>query len=535
MMDRRLYRWASRGVNASYSGGVAAILLGASALAGGAATRGLTVSSVEVIEPVLLGLSVALFAAALSTLGLHALARAGANARERDPGTVEDPVTGLPDRPSFVRALDEHARAMRARGTGTAVCLVRACNLDMAAASLSPDEVRRVLRTQARRLDALCGGPLPVGRVRDDTFAFVVGGSNPQKRALDDAYAAVHALSKEIPLDESAFSPRVAAGIALLPEDASDPDEAVDKALAALAVSVQHGNRQVFLYSHSTQARVRDALELERALRDAVLERKLDLVYQPIVDAASGRTIGSEALVRWRHPVHGDVPPATFIPLAERCGLVTAIDRFVLEEAGRRTMAWRSKLAMPELFVSVNLSATQFRDAHLAGWIAGLLRSSFIDPSAVVLEVTETATLPDVEHGSTVVNQLRELGVRVALDDFGTGHSWLSYLSRIEVDRIKIDQAFVRDVHENPRHRAICEAIASLARGLSLSVVAEGVEREEHARCLRELGVHYLQGYHFAGPLTPERFAAFARQSRDRSVRALRGRGTRGSLPIGTS
>ncbi|MBC7173857.1 MAG: EAL domain-containing protein, partial [Polyangiaceae bacterium] len=371
-----------------------------------------------------------------------------------------------------------------------AVCVVRACNLDTAAASLTPAEIKHVLRTQARRLHVLCGGSLPVAQIREDTLGFAVTGKRALKAAFDDAAAAVQALSKEISLERGAFSPRVSAGIAHFPDDAGDPEEAIDKALSALAVSVQHGTRQVLLYNQSAQDRVRDALELERSLREAVVERKLDVVFQPIVDAQTGRTLGAEALVRWRHPVHGVVPPSTFIPLAERCGLVAAIDRFVLEEAGRRTMAWRSKLAMPELFVSVNLSATQFRDTHLTGWIASLLHGALIDPSAVVLEVTETAALHDVDHGSKVVNQLRDLGVRVALDDFGTGHSWLSYLSRIDVDRIKIDRSFVRDVHVNARHRAICEAVVALARGLSLRVVAEGVEREEEARCLRELGVH---------------------------------------------
>jgi predicted signal transduction protein with EAL and GGDEF domain len=536
MKDTWLYDRLSRSTNARYSGKVATVVLICGALPVGVVARGLLEPGATTGHATVLVIVSAL-ASALCAMVVRALETPfGAPGRRGTSNAVSDVVTGLPDRASFVRSLEAHAQRPDASGRGYAVCVIRVCNLDMAAASLSPSEVRRVLRTQARRLDALCGGPLPVARVRDDTFAFAVGAHDTAKGALDDASAAVHALSKEISLEVGAFSPRVAAGIALVPEDAAEAEGAVDKALAALAVSVQHGNRQVLLYSHSTHARVRHALDLERALREAVVDRRLDLVFQPIVEADSGRTLGSEALVRWRHPVHGDVPPSTFIPLAERCGLVAAIDRFVLEEAGKRTMAWRSKLAMPDLFVSVNLSATQFRDTHLAGWIAGLLRASFIDPSAVILEVTETATLHDIDHGSSVVGQLRELGVRVALDDFGTGHSWLSYLSRIDVDRIKIDQAFVRDVHENPRHRAICEAIAALARGLSVRVVAEGVEREEHALCLRDLGIHHLQGYYFAGPLTPDRFAAYARESCERAARPPKVRsGGRSLVPLGTS
>ncbi len=475
------------------------------------------------------GMAVLLLVACAGALAaVHRLV--GNGARRRALAAHRDPLTGLPGRETFVRALAERAGSEGAAPERIGICAVRVCNLDLAAASLSTEEIRRVLRTQARRLDALCGGHVPVARLREDTFAFAVIARDADKAVLDDATAAVHALSKPIALDDGAYSPRASAGVAPYAARGESADDAVDHALSALAIGVQNASRQVVTFHPATRARMRDALELERALRDAVNDRRLHLVFQPIIDAASGRTVGSEALVRWRHPTHGDVPPSTFIPIAERCGLVAAIDRFVLEEAGRRTMAWRSRLGLPDLFVSVNLSATQFRDTHLTGWIAGLLRAAFVDPSAVMLEVTETAALPDLAHGSAVVRQLRDLGVRVALDDFGTGHSWLSYLGRIEVDRLKIDQSFVRNVHQSARDRAICAAVVDLARGLSLSVVAEGVEREEHARCLRELGVDLLQGYHFAGPLTPERFEAFARESRDRHARSPRGRGARVSL-----
>jgi EAL domain-containing protein (putative c-di-GMP-specific phosphodiesterase class I)/GGDEF domain-containing protein len=449
-------------------------------------------------------------------------------------GSLEgrDPLTGLPLRELFVRELRDRARAGSSRGALLAVCVLRVCHLDGASATLSAADVRHLLRTQARRLDVLCGGPWPVGRIREDTLAFAVPGAAARKGVHDAAATAMEALSADVAFDGGgSLTPRVSAGIALWPDDAYDPDEVVEKALSALSASVERGPRRLEVYTSGSQERMRHALELERSLRDAVNERRLRLVYQPIVEATTARVVGAEALVRWRHPVHGDVPPSVFVPLAERCGLIAAIDRFVLEEAGRRIMALRRELDAPDLFASVNLSATQLHDPHLTGWIARILHAAAIAPEAIVLEVTETAALHDLDRGSAAVKQLRELGVHVALDDFGTGHSWLSYLSRIEIDRIKLDRAFIHDVHADARGRAICEAVARLARGLSLGLVAEGVERLEEARCLIDLGVNHLQGYYFAGPLTEARFAAYARGSREPLAEAPRTEPPRAPAP----
>jgi EAL domain-containing protein (putative c-di-GMP-specific phosphodiesterase class I)/GGDEF domain-containing protein len=484
----------------------------------GSACLALGVPASTLIGVVTLGL---VLGAALSMVEVAgALGGIGA----RSEGTVGlddydyDALTALPLRERFVRELRKSTRGLSSEDACLAVCVVRVCNIDHASATLSATEVRRLLRTQARRLGVLCGGPWPLGRVREDTLAFAVPGTGAVKGVLDAASTAVEALSAAVVFEGGGFVPRVSAGVALWPEDAYDPDEVVEKALSALSSSMQAGPRRLRLYTSGSRERMRHAFELEGALREAVRAQRLTLVYQPIVEAETARVVGAEALVRWRHPVHGDVPPSVFIPLAERCGFVHGIDRFVLEEAGRRIMTLREELDAPELFASVNLSATQFRDPHLTGWIARILHGAAIEPAAVVLEVTETAALHDLDHGARVVKALRRLGVHVALDDFGTGHSWLAYLSRIEIDRIKLDQAFVRGVHSNPRHRAICDAVARLARGLSLGVVAEGVEKPEEARCLVELGMSHLQGYYFAGPLTAERFAAYARQSLERTA-----------------
>jgi len=217
---------------------------------------------------------------------------------------------------------------------------------------------------------------------------------------------------------------------------------------------------------------------------------------------------GVEALLRWRNPELGEVVPARFIPVAEDCGLIVPIGAWVLEEACRQAQTWR-EAGWPELTMSVNLSALQFRRPGLIETVAGALERSGLPSHLLELELTESILLQDVENTLDTVRQLKALGLRLSIDDFGTGYSSLSYLKRFAVDRLKIDRSFVRDVNTDPDSAAIVRAVIQLARSLRLDIIAEGVETEAQLAFLREEGCQGVQGHLFSRPLAPTALRVF--------------------------
>jgi len=233
--------------------------------------------------------------------------------------------------------------------------------------------------------------------------------------------------------------------------------------------------------------------------------------YQPQLEIGSGKVIGVEALLRWRNPELGEVAPARFIPVAESCGLIVPIGAWVLEQACLQAQAWR-QAGLSDLAVSVNLSAMQFRRFSVIEMVAGVLGRSGLPPHLLELELTESILLQHVESTLDTVQQLKRLGVRLSIDDFGTGYSSLSYLKRFAVDRLKIDQSFMRDVNTDPDNAAIVRAVIQLARSLRLDIVAEGVETPAQLAFLREEGCREAQGYLFSRPLPPAAMEAFLRE-----------------------
>jgi diguanylate cyclase len=230
------------------------------------------------------------------------------------------------------------------------------------------------------------------------------------------------------------------------------------------------------------------------------------LHYQPKIDINAGRIVGVEALIRWRHPKRGMVPPGLFIGVAEETGLIVPIGEWVLETACRQMAAWR-QADLPEITVAVNLASPSFRSGLLVSDIATVLRTFNLRPELLELEVTETMLMQDADATIRTLAQLHELGVKLAIDDFGTGHSSLSYLRRFRVDQLKIDRSFIAEMTDSPADAAITAAIVLFSQKLNLQVVAEGVETAAQATMLRQLGCHLLQGYYFSKPVEPEKLA----------------------------
>jgi EAL domain-containing protein (putative c-di-GMP-specific phosphodiesterase class I) len=290
----------------------------------------------------------------------------------------------------------------------------------------------------------------------------------------------------------------VSVGASAYPRDGEEFDLLLRHAHAALhRVKSEGGNGFQFYAKEMTQEAV-DRIELEHALRAAVSDKQLELHYQAQVDITSGRIVGMEALMRWKHPQRGPVSPAVFIPIAEESDLIQHLGVWALMEASKRLAAWHE--AGHIIRVAVNVSARQFRSDGFVDAVARAIRLNAIDPKYLELELTESAFIEDREKAVATLQALKQLGVQIAVDDFGTGYSSLSYLSGLPVDCLKIDRAFVTKLGQAGRDAAIAQAIISLGHVLGLRVLAEGVETEDEARFLRTHRCDEGQGYLFAKP-----------------------------------
>jgi len=278
-------------------------------------------------------------------------------------------------------------------------------------------------------------------------------------------------------------------------------------------------NRQVTFTSALHDDAV-DRLQLETDLRGAIERKELELEYQPICSLSSGRVESVETLLRWRRYPDVVVSPLEFIKVAEEVGLMGPIGRWVLREACRQRVEWgRKGQCSDDLAISVNLSPHQFTDATVVADISGILAETELAPSLLILEITETAIIGDIHVSYTILNELRQMGVRVALDDFGTGYSSLTHLSDLPIDTIKIDQSFVAGMCVRSQDALIIEAVITLARSLGMSTIAEGVETSEQMAALRLCGCDSMQGYLLSRPTTAELVPDMLRVVKGRAAR----------------
>jgi EAL domain-containing protein (putative c-di-GMP-specific phosphodiesterase class I) len=267
----------------------------------------------------------------------------------------------------------------------------------------------------------------------------------------------------------------------------------------------EQGRDNYQLYAPAMNARAAERLSLENRLRQALQNEELVLHYQPIVDLRNGRVRGAEALLRWRHPEQGLLPPSEFISLAEVSGLISPIGRWVLRTACAQAREWQT-LGNSRFTISVNLSPRQFVQTDLVAQVADALASGGLDAGSLDLEITESSAMENAEATVNTLWELRRLGVGISMDDFGTGYSSLNYLKRFPIDRVKLDRSFVRDIAANPEDAAIVRAVISMAHTLKLVVVAEGVENEDQLSFLRQHRCDEMQGFLFSPPVAAAEF-----------------------------
>ncbi|MFP5391771.1 MAG: EAL domain-containing protein, partial [Gammaproteobacteria bacterium] len=303
-------------------------------------------------------------------------------------------------------------------------------------------------------------------------------------------------------------------GIAIYPEDATDPETLIRYADTAMGRAKEAGRDGYRFFTAGMNVQARARLDLELALRQAVEQHQFSLHYQPKVDLNTGQISGAEALLRWDRPGHGMVYPAEFVPLLEETGLIVKAGGWIIDEACRQIAAWQRD-GVGEVRVAVNVSSRQFVEGDLELEIRRAIDRHQIDASLLELELTESALMVNAEHTIEVLSSLKTLGIRVAIDDFGTGYSSLAYLKRFPIDKLKIDIAFVRDVTINPDDAAIALAIISMAHSLHMYVIAEGVESMAQQNYLRRHRCDEMQGFHFSRPLPAKEMGELVLSNRE--------------------
>jgi len=421
-----------------------------------------------------------------------------------------DALTNLANRALF-RDRVERALANRDRRPGeVAVLFVDLDNFKTVNDSLGHGEGDRLLVAVAGRLLNATRGSDTVARVGGDEFAILLEGVADENEAAIVAERVTAALNAPFLLDERALSVRASIGIAV-GRSVATADDLLRNADLAMYRAKTRGKGLYETFHPEMHAEVVDQLELEIELCEAVEREEFVLVYQPIVELDSERAIGFEALLRWRHPRRGVLPPAKFIALAERTGVIVRIGRWVLGEACRQGAKWNEARTLESpLSMTVNLSGLQLEHDDLVADVRNALEMSGLEPECLVLEITESAIIRRGDVTARKMQELRELGVRLAIDDFGTGYSSLAYLQRFPIDILKIDKTFIDGLGRGGRDAALARTIIALGEMMSLHTVAEGIERPSQRSQLRALGCGLGQGFLFAKPLSVEDASALA-------------------------
>ena len=455
------------------------------------------------------------------------------NARLQEQAlSPRDPVTGLPTRETLIqRVVDALNPAAPVADRGpVSVLLLDVDRFEIVNESLGHAVGDRVLRDVGERISSVLGPDDAVARFGGDTFAVLLPGSDTDA-AMAFAERVQQQLKPPFSLDGRTWFISASMGISVGAPGATGGGDLLQEAEIALVSAKRHPTKRVAMFDPLSSRHARERLDVEAELWTALERDELTVHYQPILDLRTLRIVGFEALARWQHPSRGLVLPVDFIALAEESELIVAIGRVILEKACRQAQLWRRRWPDENLVMSVNLSPRQFLDPDLANGIRQVLRASGLEPSALELEITESSVMDRSEASLGVLQQLRALGVRIVLDDFGTGYSSLAYLRQLPLDTIKIDRSFVTDLDVRDPNVGIIRAVVSLAHGLGITVVAEGIETEEQARRLRELGCDMGQGYAWAHPAEPIRVGQFVNRRIDARRRSRKNGDHRAAQP----
>jgi diguanylate cyclase (GGDEF)-like protein len=424
-----------------------------------------------------------------------------------------DALTGLPNRMLLDDRIAQAIAHSQRHSHEFAVLVIDLDRFKLINDSLGHGAGDELLREVAQRLKSAVRAVDTTARRGGDEFVVLLDGPLTHAEAVEIGTRAIKVMEPSLRLLGIDVHISASIGIAFYPRDGASVDTLLARADAAMYSAKERGRNNLQCYAEGMSTMTQDRVKFESELHEALRNRQFELHYQPKVDTLTGRVNSAEALIRWRHPQRGLVPPNEFISIADECGLLDAIGEWVLFEACRQAKAWQCE-GLPSLRVAVNLAPSQFRFANLVDQIRRALEASGLNPQLLEVELTETAVMSDAEESIQILEAISRMGVLVSVDDFGTGYSSMSYLRRFPIDKLKIDRCFVDQMTRRPEDASIVQAIISLAHSLHLKVIAEGVETPEQLALLAELGCDQYQGFHFSPALEPTQFLAFVKQSR---------------------
>ena len=450
-----------------------------------------------------------------SLLGLvrerQPLARISARLPAQPPDPIEDALTRLPTRTHFETQLAAAVMRCDASHDKLALLFIDLDGFKPVNDTFGHSSGDRVLHSVGKRLKACANSGDVVARVGGDEFLVLITEAGTQDDVARRAQRIVDALAQPFELEDRQVAIGCSIGIAFYPDNGQHA-KLVSRADAAMYAAKRAGGAGFCFFVPAMEDDARERFDLLRDLRLALENNELELYYQPKMDASSGKVTAAEALLRWKHPTRGMVPPTVFIPIAERFGLIRSIGQWVIEDACRQARVWHDKGL--RMRVAINLSAVQMRQDDIVARIEGALARHRVDPSLLTCEITESVAMEDTKATQATFRELGAAGIHLSIDDFGTGYSSLAYLRKLPAEELKIDRSFVMDVEHSADARAIVNAVVKLAHALGLKVVAEGVENERQQRVLVQLGCDELQGFLFAKPMTARALLLWAMDDR---------------------
>src|SRR5580692_1088128 len=368
----------------------------------------------------------------------------------------------------------------------------------------------KLLQSVAKRLVDCVRGSDTVSRQGGDEFVVLLTEVGQSEDAAITARGMLQAVAEAHPIDQHDLHVTTSIGLSVFPDDGLDAEALVKNADTAMYQAKENGRHSYQFFKPAMNVRAVERQSIEEGLRRALDRQEFALHYQPKIDLLTGVITGAEALIRWTHPTRGAVSPANFIPVAEDCGLILPIGKWVLREACKQARAW-IVAGLPLGSIAVNISAIEFRDDSFLDNVFAILGETGLDPSFLELELTESVLMKRADFTASVLQSLRARGIRLALDDFGTGYSSLSYLTRFPLDALKIDQSFVRQISLETEDTSIVAAVISMGRSLKLRVIAEGVETQQEFAFLKAQHCDEAQGYYFSRPVSVKDFAVLLR------------------------
>jgi diguanylate cyclase (GGDEF)-like protein len=450
--------------------------------------------------PLSLVLTIGLVCAVLPVMAVVRLNHVFEHVRESVEQTAQvalvDTLSGLPNRRSFMIALDKNLLALDPDGAGIAVMFLDLDRFKEVNDRFGHAAGDRLICAFADRIRARLRGSDVLARFGGDEFAIIQTNVKGVQDAEALAKRVLEATSQGFQLDEAMAHVGVSIGISLAHGPRHSVDDLMRQSDIALYRAKNDGRNRYMLFEAGMDTQIQLRKIVEDDLRQAIETDRLELYYQPQVTAFGAEITSFEALVRWRHPVRGYIPPSDFIPLAEASGLVMMLGDWVMRRACADAVSWPSKLG-----VAVNVSPIQFKQPDFVARVGEILAETGLDPHRLEVELTEGVLIDDADAAESAIIDLRAMGVRVALDDFGTGYSSLIYLRRFAFDKIKIDRGFLESLEATGESAIIVHSVVHLGRALGLTVTAEGVETVEQQRLLQSIGCHLLQGYLFSRPV----------------------------------